>query len=308
MFDPTRLIINTFVEKLKSDYMDIYGAMEPGYPEIIAFVGKMALENIANCDAAYHDLNHTIMVADVGKEILKGKHILQGGIFPYEWLHFTVAALCHDIGYIRGICPLDLDGLYQINHRGDKVGLKKGCTDASLTPYHVDRSKIFVKTRFSTVKYIDDEFICQMIERTRFPVPNEQPYLQTDDLPGLLRASDLIGQMADLSYSKKSSALFIEFEEIGKARELGYKSGADLRLKYPDFFWNSVSPLLKDSFKYLRVTQTGKKWLSNLFSNIFTEEHSALWFGAERGKPDNSIKMVDSEIKTIDCKVSNSFQ
>ncbi len=296
MFDPTRLIINAFVDKLKDDYSDIYGAMEPGYPEMIAFIGKMALENIANCDAAYHDLHHTIMVTDVGKEILKGRHILEGGIFPYEWLHYTVAALCHDIGYIRGICPGDKDGeYYQINQKGDSITLPKGCTDASLTPYHVDRSKIFVRSRFRAVKQIDDEFICQLIERTRFPVPFELGYENTNDLPGLLRAADLIGQLADLSYSKKSSALFIEFEEIGKAKEMGYKSGADLRLKYPEFFWNSVSPLIKDAMRYLRVTQTGKKWLSNLFSNIFTEEHTSMWFGAERGhsdKIDNPNKMA----------------
>lgn len=287
MFDPTRLIINAFVDKLKNDYLDIYGSMEPRYPDMISFIGKMALENIANCDAAYHDLNHTILVTDVGKEILKGKHILEGGIFPHEWLHFTIAALCHDIGYIRGICPGDIDGEYQINEKGDTVILSRGCTDASLTEYHVDRSKIFVSTRFKSVNLIDEKLICQMIERTSFPIPQKPEYEITSDLPGLLRAADLIGQLADLSYAKKSSALFIEFEEIGKARELGYKSGADLRLKYPDFFWNSVSPLLKDAIKYLRITQTGKKWLSNLFSNIFTEEHTAIWFGAERGTHKN---------------------
>lgn len=283
MFDPTRLIINAFIERLEESYTDIYGSMEEGYPEMITFIGKMALENIANCDAAYHDLHHTIMVADVGKEILKGKHILEGGISPFDWLHFIVATLCHDIGYIRGICPGDGDGKYITNHFGDTVELPKGATDASLTPYHVDRSKIFVRSRFRTVKHVDDELICQLIERTRFPVPPTKGYETTNDLAGLLRASDLIGQLADLTYSKKSSQLFIEFEELGVAKEYGYKSGADLRLKYPEFFWKSVSPLVQDAIKYLRVTITGKKWLANLYSNIFMEEHSARWFGAERG-------------------------
>jgi hypothetical protein len=283
MFDPTRLIINAFIDQLKESYSDIYGEMERDYPAMITFIGKMALENVANCDAAYHDLHHTIMVADVGKEILKGKHILEGGVAPFDWLHFVTAALCHDIGYIRGICPGDSEGKYVINQLSDKVELDKGATDASLTPYHVDRSKLFVRTRFRAVKLIDDELICQMIERTRFPVPEQKGYELTGDLPGLLRAADLIGQLADLTYSKKSSSLFIEFEELGVAKELGYRSGADLRLKYPEFFWNSVSPLVKDAIKYLRVTQTGKKWLANLYSNIFLEEHSTKWFGAERG-------------------------
>jgi len=281
MFDPTKLIINAFIDRLKESYTDIYGNMEPGYPDMITFIGKMALENIANCDAAYHDLHHTIMVTDVGTEILKGKHIIEGGISPFDWLHFVVGALCHDIGYIRGVCPGDISGKYIKNEYGDTVELENGATDASLTPYHVDRSKIFVRTRFRTVKQIDDELISQLIERTRFPVPDVKSYNRTDDLPGLLRAADLIGQLADLTYAKKSSSLFIEFEELGIAKELGYRSGADLRLKYPDFFWNNVSPLIKEAIKYLKVTQTGKKWLANLYSNIFTEEHSAMWFGAE---------------------------
>jgi len=302
MFDPTRLIINAFIQKLKDDYTDIYGVMEQGYPDMITFIGKMALENIANCDAAYHDLHHTIMVTDVGKEILKGKHILEGGIFPYEWLHFIVAALCHDIGYIRGICPGDKEGKYVINEAGETVSLSRGATDASLTPYHVDRSKLFVRSRFSAVKQIDEELICQMIEQTRFPVPNEKSYQTTNDLPGLLRSADLIGQLADLAYSKKSSSLFIEFEEIGTAQLMGYKSGADLRLKYPDFFWNSVSPLVKDAIRYLRVTQTGKKWLANLYSNIFTEEHSALWFGAERGGGESRENVFDLPFEVANSK------
>ncbi len=283
MFDPTRLIINAFIDQLKEGYSDIYGEMEKDYPAMITFIGRMALENVANCDAAYHDLHHTIMVTDVGKEILKGKHILEGGVSPFDWLHFVTAALCHDIGYIRGICPGDSEGEYVINQYGDIVKLDKGATDASLTPYHVDRSKLFVRARFRTVKLIDDEFICQLIDRTKFPVPDKKGFDITNDFPGLLRASDLIGQLADLTYSKKSSSLFIEFEELGIAKKLGYRSGADLRLKYPEFFWNNVSPLVKDAIRYLRVTQTGKKWLANLYSNIFLEEHSSNWFGAERG-------------------------
>lgn len=112
-----------------------------------------------------------------------------------------------------------------------------------------------------------------MIERTRFPVPENKEYCNTEDMPGLLRAADLIGQFADLSYSKKSSSLFVEFEETGIAVEMGYSSGADLRQKYPHFFWNSISHLLTDAVKYLRMTETGKKWLSNLFFNIYSEEH-----------------------------------
>src|SRR5690349_11396582 len=82
MFNPTQLVIDTFVEQLKAAYIRTYGLLEPEYPNVIAFVGRIALENIANSDAPYHDVNHTILVTEVGQEILKGRHISRGGVGP----------------------------------------------------------------------------------------------------------------------------------------------------------------------------------------------------------------------------------
>src|SRR4051812_38726434 len=87
MFNPTEIVIEAFVGELKSKYGTIYGVLEPAYPDIIGFVGRLALENIANSDAAYHDMNHTIMVSLVGQEILLGKHTSEGGVTPRDWLH-----------------------------------------------------------------------------------------------------------------------------------------------------------------------------------------------------------------------------
>ena len=148
MFNPTHIIIQAFVEELRGAYVQSYGVLEPAYPDIIAFVGRLALENIADSDAAYHDMNHTIMVTLVGQEILRGKHIRDGGVTPRDWLHFTISLLCHDIGYVRGACRGDLDGHYVCNEKGDLAPISAGATDASLTPYHVTRSKLFVRERF----------------------------------------------------------------------------------------------------------------------------------------------------------------
>jgi hypothetical protein len=52
MFNPTQIVIQAFVEQLKGKYGQIYGILEPAYPDIISFVGRLALENIANSDAA----------------------------------------------------------------------------------------------------------------------------------------------------------------------------------------------------------------------------------------------------------------
>ena len=104
MFNPTQIVIDGFIRELRAMYERTYGMLEPGYPGVISFVAQLALENIATSDAAYHDVNHTIMVTLVGQEVLRGRHISVGGVTPRDWLHFIVSLLCHDIGYVRGIC------------------------------------------------------------------------------------------------------------------------------------------------------------------------------------------------------------
>jgi hypothetical protein len=50
-----------------------------------------------------------------------------------DWLHFIISLLCHDIGYVRGICTGDGNGSYVINLAGEKTSLPKGATDAAMT-------------------------------------------------------------------------------------------------------------------------------------------------------------------------------
>jgi hypothetical protein len=216
MFNPTLIVIEAFIRELRSMYERTYGILEPDYPGIISFAAQLALENIATSDAAYHDVNHTILVTLVGQEILRGKHISVGGVTPRDWLNFIVSLLCHDIGYVRGICRGDADGSYVSNLSGDKVSLPEGATDASLTPYHVARSKLFVRERSEkAIVHLDTAEIEANIEHTRFPVPEDEQHESTDDFPGLVRAADLIGQLADINYLRKQTALFDEFRETG---------------------------------------------------------------------------------------------
>jgi hypothetical protein len=275
MFNPTQIVIQAFVEQLKDKYRLIYGVLDPAYPDIISFVGRLALENIANSDAAYHDMNHTIMVTLVGQEILLGKHTCEGGVTPRDWLHFMISLLCHDIGYVRGVCRGDRNGHYVCHENGDVVPVPAGATDAALTPYHVTRSKLFVRERFGKVSltHIDTQEIEANIEHTRFPVPEHEQHTSTADYPGLLRAADLIGQLSDIDYLRKTSALFEEFRETGANERLGYRTPDDLRAAYPAFFWQSVRPYIGDALRYLRVTQEGKQWIANLYAHVFSEEH-----------------------------------
>ncbi len=279
MFNPTQLVIDSFVTTLRDNYARMYGLWEPEYANIVAFVGRMALENIANSDAPYHDVAQTVLVTAVGQEILRGKQLSRGGVGPRDWLNFTVSLLCYDIGYVRGVCAADRKGAYVIDEDGNTIDTAPGATDAAMTPYHVARSKIFVRERFGNVGQIDAEEVARNIELTTFPVPNDREHAATDDFPGLLRAADLIGRLADIDYLRKSAHLFREFAETGTAEKLGMSSPADVRRGYPGFFWQEVRPWVEDALRHLQVTQEGKQWIASLYGNVFAAEHNAPGLG-----------------------------
>jgi hypothetical protein len=142
-----------------------------------------------------------------------------------------------------------------------------------LTPYHVDRGKLFIEERFGGNINIDAEEIKCNIELTRFPVPSDEDHQDRVNCPGLVRAADLIGQLSDPRYLKKISALFYEFEETGVSKALGYRHPGDLRHNYSKFYWNGVYPYIKDALRYLELTLEGKQIMANLYANVFVVEH-----------------------------------
>ncbi len=274
MFNPTELVIDAFVERLTTAYCRNYGTLESSNGSIIAWAGRMALEHFANSDAIYHNMEHTIMVTLVGQEILRGKHIKEGGVSHRDWLNFIISLLCHDIGHIRGICRDDRDGQYTTGVKDEFITLPDGATDASMSPYHVDRGKLFIRERFGGNPVIDAEAIAGNIELTRFPVPDDSDHQSISSYPGLVRAADLIGQLADPNYIRKLPALYYEFQETGINEQLGYHSPHDLRTSYPSFYWGMVNRYIQDGLKYLRVTQEGKQWIANLHAHVFSSEHT----------------------------------
>ena len=62
MFNPTLIVIEAFINELRAMYERTYSTLEPSYPGVISFIAQLALETIATSDAAYHDVNHTILV------------------------------------------------------------------------------------------------------------------------------------------------------------------------------------------------------------------------------------------------------
>ncbi|MBO0349182.1 metal-dependent phosphohydrolase [Phormidium pseudopriestleyi FRX01] len=275
MFNSTALLIEAFVERLQYGYHRTYGGYKPDYAEIISWAGGMALENIANSDALYHNVEHTILVTLVGQEILRGKHIREGGVSCEDWLHFIISLLCHDIGYVKGVCRQDEDSkrLYATGRDGLKVPIAFGSTDASLTPYHVDRGKLFISERFGGHRLIDAEVIKRNIELTRFPVPADEDHKDTFNYAGMVRAADLIGQLSDPRYLQKIAALFYEFDETGANKKLNYRHPGDLRRNYPKFYWYGVFPFITQALAYLNLTQQGKQIVANLYANVFKIEH-----------------------------------
>ena len=210
--------------------------------------------------------------------------LLSEALTPEDWLHYTCALLVHDIGYVRGACKGDGANDVVVDDNGGRVTPPRGASDAFLAPYHIERGKIYARERFKESDYVDEERIAHSIELTRFPVPAEDDYLETESEAALVRAADLIGQLADPFYHRKVNALYYEFAEIGMTEKLDYHSPADVVEKYPEFFWNCVQPYIQPALRYLELTTEGKQWVANLYNNVFQVEHRASFIGPFPGK------------------------
>ena len=273
------LTIDVFVEQLNTAYQRTYGDVDQDFGRIVAWCGRLALENIANSDALFHDVDHTIMVSLAGQAIIEGKHLREGGVTPRDWMHFMIAVICHDIGYVKGVCRNDLNDTFATGVENETVFISPEGTDVALTPYHVDRSKLFVRERFETgllqdmTKQLDTDLIASYIEMTRFPSPDGELYKDTKGFGGLVRSADFVGQLGDPDYLRKVPALFYEFHELGLNEAFGYRAPNDLRKNYASFYWNSVSPYIQDALQYLRLTEDGKQWIANMHSHVFDSEH-----------------------------------
>jgi len=282
MSDMTKVVANALGEHLALTYRHTFGSRDPRYAEIIEAAARLTIERLVGSDALYHDGDHTALVTLVAQDILRGR-FLQQGITPEDWLHMILAALYHDIGYVRGVCAGDRLQAFVIDAQGTTVSLPRGASDAALAPYHVERSKLAVQERFGTHDLVDAARVIRAIELTRFPVPEADSHRETGTEAGLLRAADLIGQLGDPLYPRKLNALFHEFAEIGVNAELGYDSPADLAERYPSFFWGKIEPVIGDAIRFLDLTVEGRGWVANLYAHVFAIEHDRRRMGPHPG-------------------------
>lgn len=287
MLYPTALLADALADRLVESYRDLYGAREPHCADFVAVATRLTMQLIGDSDALYHDAHHTALVTLVGQDILRGR-MLATRIEPTDWAHLTLAMLLHDIGYVRGVCPGDSPGRCVIDGQGTMISLPRGASDAWLAPYHVERGKLAVRARFADHSGIDAERIAGAIERTRFPVPDTADHAATNDEAGLVRAADLIGQLADPLYLRRTGALYHELAETGVAAKLGYGSPADLVEKYPRFYWERIEPYVGDALRCLRRTMAGKDWIAHLYANVFTVEHQLRSLGPEPRDTDDA--------------------
>src|SRR5271157_661276 len=256
MLNPTSLLADALGRNLAETYRRIYGDREPHIASGLDEAARLVIERIASSDALYHDCEHT-----------------------------ALAALNHDIGYVRGICAGDTADHFVIDAAGNTVVPPRGASDAFLMPYHVERGKIFVRDRFAPVSFVDEERIAAAIELTRFPVPEDEDHAATDTDAGLVRAGDLIGQLGDPLYPRKLNALYHEFAETGVHEKLGYTSPADLVDHYPQFYWSKIERYIGDALRYLEMTMEGKLWIATLYSHILAIEHNRRRIGPQPGPP-----------------------
>ena len=137
MFEPAAVLASAFARpsRRRLPAWSTASATPTTAPTLRA-MAQLAVERISSSDALYHDVQHTMMVTLVGQTILRGR-IMVEEVTPEDWLHFTVATLCHDLGYLRGICPGDRDGRYVIDarrHHGRGAARRLGCLPGTL-PY-----------------------------------------------------------------------------------------------------------------------------------------------------------------------------
>jgi hypothetical protein len=265
---------------LVKDFRKLFG---PKYDEIAERLGSMArstIECIGRSDALYHNLEHTFLVTLVGRDLLQGLS-LSHRIEPDDYSHLISACLLHDIGYVRGALSGDTETEFVINEENKKIQLPRGSSDAALTPYHVDRSKMFAMERLGPSPLVDARRVADAIEMTRFPASVDKTVETVGLEPKLVQAADLIGQLGDPMYPKKANALFFEFEETGLNRQLGYSSPADLIDRYPSFFWNSVSMHIDDGIRLLNLTVSGRQWVANLHHHVLCAENSSRMMGPQ---------------------------
>jgi hypothetical protein len=107
------------------------------------------------------------------------------------------------------------------NGEGEMIHIPETGTCPLLQPYHVSSGKLFVRERFDNFEFVDLDLVTDCIENKLFPVPEEQSHQKNNDLAGLVRAADLIGQLRDLSIFTKFLHFFTNVRNWSLIKQWG---------------------------------------------------------------------------------------
>lgn len=266
-------ISETVLAELAVAFHQLFEPSASRYWDTFAAVFMQVIQPLRATNAPYHNANHTLQVLQVGQAIWQGKQAQGEPLMPSLWLDCMVALLCHDIGYCRGICHLDIPADNQFwTGRGSWTTLSPEQTDAALDPFHVARSQQFVRETLPAWELITPERILSYIAMTECPLPAAvtDPVIYSGG--GFCRAADLIGQLSDRNYLQQLSALYCEFAETGLDQAMGYHSQAELQASYPASFWHEVYPYVQAYLPYLAKSQTGRHMVARLYTNAYLAE------------------------------------
>ena len=279
-----QLTAHALGEFLSQETKDLFGSSPSGLTELLPFAARLTLECIGNSDALYHNIEHTMLVTLVGHDILVGR-ALQRTTTASDYANFILACLTHDIGYVRGVVQGDEDDAYVADISG---------TENPVAGWIVRRRARALPCRpLKAVRHRALRFHRGSRRGPDCPGHRIYPLSLRRYAKGrrgrpqrggrtLLRAADLIGQLGDPNYMRKSNALFHEFEEIGLNKTLGYATPADIVYKFPQFYWTNVAPQIQLAIRYLNVTSSGRQWIANLHSNVFRAEREVNLSGPQR--------------------------
>jgi hypothetical protein len=199
------------VEKAFLQTKRLYDGRYPGY---------------RSCAVAYHDYIHSLSVFAATSRLLDGCELSGMSIGRERAAETLVAALLHDVGYIR--------------EEGDETG-----TGAQYTKNHVGRSAAFARRESAAfgLAAAAAERVARMILATDLARPwGELGFGDDAERAGaqVLAAADLLGQMADRAYLEKLLFLYYEFREAGIG---GYDTSFDILKKTAGFYGSTKERL-----------------------------------------------------------------
>jgi hypothetical protein len=160
MLNITMLLADELGQRLSTVFLRSFGSGVQRAASALDEAARLIMERLATSDALYHNAEHTALVTLVAQDILRGLRLTRD-VTEDDWLHFIIAALTHDVGYLRGVCAADSAEKQVIDAAGNTISIPRGASDAYLAPYHVFRSKTAVLHRFGHHPLIDGERVAQ---------------------------------------------------------------------------------------------------------------------------------------------------